>query len=1117
MRPARVCIAAFGATLAACSSGTGAGSATHVLGVSVSPGAAVVAPGATVQFQAEVDVAGASPGAFQTVRWSAASEAGGNPGTISDDGTYRAPSVVGDLVRIRATSAVDSTRWGEATVAVGSLSVAPAEATAFLDDSIQFHAAVGGAQVSATWTARLGTVDATGRYRAAADAAEAQDVVRASVGGATAEAIVTLQRRPPVLTAVSGAAGPGDTVTLTGTGFLQGAAGAEVLVLFPAASGAIAVPANASDTQATAVVPLGCSSGPVRIELRAALSATSNAVSFERLPRLRLHLDRPDVAAGDVVPLRVAVLGTPGPVALEYETDFGTIMDGMYTAPSPVTQTAYANVRACVAGTLICSGATLAVHPFVVDPSPAVVPAGGAIDLVASAAGAAMPATYSLAAGGGDVSPSGHYTASTALLDAGQAWLLASNGATQEPVQVGVTGSVPGVVSRMVDHIDHHVQDATVHAPRGTYVEAVAVGDGRAYVVGTYPNSLALGRHYFWIDVYDLSDPIRPRWVGAMESATRPDAMAVSHGRLYAWAERDSTVDGEARTLAVYDLSGALPRLILREATLRAPFSPWAPPTLDDEHLYQFGDILPGTRDLPVRIRVLSADPLATPRETKLSLPPDADVTEIKGVAARDGRAFVSYLSPAGFPIAAYDLVSDPPALLGSVDLPGGELSFAGPLLLAEAGTLFDVTGAVPAPVGRVPFRSRAVGGSGSRQVLKSAQSGLFILDTTIPATPRLAAALYMGLEATGSGTVVGNLLYSAEGFGGVAVYDVGEDGGLLRKTRLVLGAPSDVSPIVNAAVSTGSHVYATGKDLTGLARNGFLADWDLSRSPSEPGWYIRFPLDEVGWALALAGPSLLVGTAQNLRIFDLQAASEPQAIASLPIAVSCLAVDGPVAWVGTFGGDLVAVDYAAAGGPAELGRVALGATPSALDVLAPGRIAVSLVWGSTGDFVLVDGSSAATPTVVGRAGLGVAVYSVVHDGSVALVASGAGLVTLDVSVPSSPSVLALVPLPAMNPYAETWQPALSVSIALHDGIAWIGTEEANGAVHGFDVRNPLWPREVARVALGDVILTSVGGFVFAGTRGFAFGGVARGLLELDFTQPRNVVLTTAADRALQF
>jgi hypothetical protein len=78
-------------------------------------------------------------------------------------------------------------------------------------------------------------------------------------------------------------------------------------------------------------------------------------------------------------------------------------------------------------------------------------------------------------------------------------------------------------------------------------------------------------------------------------------------------------------------------------------------------------------------------------------------------------------------------------------------------------------------------------------------------------------------------------------------------------------------------------------------------------------------------------------------------------------------------------------------------------------------------------------------------------------------------------------------------------------------------SQEANGAVHGFDVRNPLWPREVARVALGDVILTSVGGFVFGGTRGFAFGGVARGLLELDFAQPRNVVLTTAADRALQF
>jgi hypothetical protein len=1038
------------------------------------------------------------------VNWSIALTSGdaGGAGTIATDGTYQAPATLpASQIRVRATSVADPTKWGDAIVTIGTLSVAPTQAVVFLGEAAQFSAYLNSAPTTVTWTARLGSVDALGRYQAPTDSAEAQDTVRATVGLAYADAVVTLQRRPPVLMAVSGPAGPGDTLTLTGSGFTQGAANATVVVLFPTGAGSIAVSAMAAtDTQATALVPRGCSSGSIRVELRSAITATSNGVPFERLPRVRLRAERADLAAGDSIPLHVAIFGASGATQLTYETDLGTIAQGVYSAPSTVAQTTYANVRACVEGTLICSGETLAVHPFVVSPSPAVVPAGGGLDLSAVAGGAHVPASFALAAGGGSVTPAGHYGAPTSVGDAGQAWLVASAGGAEEPVQVGVTGVVPGIVGRVVDYIDHHVIDTTVNAPRGTYVERVAVGGGRAYVLGTHPTTSFLDRHYFWIDVYDLADPMRPRWVGAVESFTEPGAMAVSSGRLYSLG---------VGTLAVYDLSGDLPALVMSESTPAL-----ALPALDDHSLYVFGDLAPGTLDLPVRIHSLSEDPSAPPRQTKLSLPPDATIVE--AATARDGRAFVVYWSSLtqGRRIAAWDLATEPPPLQGSVE-GGGSLSFVGPVLLA-GDTLYDVTPPVPVVLGTLPFSGVAVSGSGHRNVVRSEQSGLFVIDTAVPGTPRLAATLYAGLEATGSGAVVDNLFYSAEGLGGLVIYDVGPDGGPLRKGALTLGP--DVVPLVFAAIQVGGHIYATGRELTGLARNGFLADWDLSRTPSEAGWSMSLPMDDLGYALATSGAQLVLGSRLALRIFSIDGAGAPQPVASLPLDVSCLAVDGNVAWVGTFSGDLVAVDLGAQGGPVELGRVALGATPSAVDVLAPGQLAVSIVSGfSHGDVTILDGSSPATPVVLGRAGLNVPVYGVTHDGTILLLATAAGLVTVDAAAPSAPVLLAAVPLAGYYPYGQAWQPATAASIVLHDGVAWIGTDLANGALHGFDVRNPLWPREVARAALGGIINVGIyGPLVFDGTRAFAFGTICRGLMELDFTQPRNVVLTTTADPALE-
>lgn len=1124
----RVRTLAVAALLAACGGGTGAGYTTAAVErVVVSPETATLAPGEELVFHAEVV---GRAGISQAVRWSceAASGAAAGPGAVDADGRYRAPAVSPDgPVRVRAVSVEDPAREASATISFppAGVSVAPALAELFYGESIQFTASVSGsADRTVAWAAQYGRIDATGLYHAPAEAWLTEDTVRAAsaVSGRWAEARVLLRLRPPVLAAISGPAGPGDTVTLTGSDLIPYGTNAQITVLFPSVTGAIpVVAAGVSIDAVTAIVPLGSASGLLRLERRIGdQRATSNALPFERQARLRLRPERAELAAGERMPLRVAFLGTAASASLTFEADIGTIEDGIYSAPPTVTEPTFANVRACLAGTTVCSGATLALHPFTVSPSPALVPAGRALDLVAHAGGAPMPATFQLAAGGGSVTAAGTYRASAALEDAGPAWLVASAGATWEPVQVGVTGTVPGLLTRVVDFVDHHWIDATTGAPRGTYAEAVAVGGGRAYVVGSEPVVLYGARSYFWIDVYDLADPLSPRWVGAVESATRPQGMFVAHGRLYAWAASDWSA-GFDRTLAVYDLSGPLPALVLREQSARGEgIVPWLVPSFDEQRLYDFGDPAPTTLDLPLRIRTLADDPGAPGRTVTLTLPPDADRTSmgrVDATSARGGRAYAAYwTSPRDRRMAVWDLVSDPPALLGTVEGGGYGITFAGPVLVLNAGSgtlLYDARTAIPTLVGTLPFGASAVGGAGGRHVLRSDQSGYFVLDVTDPASPRLAATLYAGLDTTGSAAVDANLLYAAEGLAGVGIYDVAPDGGPLL--RGMVNAPGT---FVVAAVQRGRYLYAAGAGYSSL---GSVWTWDVTRSP--PELVSALPFATVPSTLALAGDRLLVGRASSLDVLDLLDPAAPSLAGSTPLDVSCAAADGDVAWVGTFGGDLVAVDLAAPAGPREVGRTTVGVTPYAVDVLAPGWLAVALTSSDvrSGDLAVIDGTTPAAPALVANAGLGLPVFAVAHEGGTALLATAVGLVTVDVSTPSLPQPLVALELTGTYPYGETHETVPTYSLALDGGIAWLGTGYANGAIHGVDVRNPLWPREVARAALGSMTSAGIYALAVGGGRGFAVGDLSSSdmpqLVEFDTTQPRNVVVTLAPPRALQW
>jgi Glycoside hydrolase family 44 len=190
--PASVTIKAT-STFDATKSGSATITFNAVTGVTVTPATASVSPGASKQFSATV----AGTGTYSTdVTWSVNNIAGGNAtvGTISSSGLYVAPSSVPASVTVRATSTVDTTKSGAATVTfntVTSVTVTPATASLSPGGSKQFSATVAGTgnySNAVTWSVNdivggnttVGTITAAGLYVAPSSSLPASVTIKAT-------------------------------------------------------------------------------------------------------------------------------------------------------------------------------------------------------------------------------------------------------------------------------------------------------------------------------------------------------------------------------------------------------------------------------------------------------------------------------------------------------------------------------------------------------------------------------------------------------------------------------------------------------------------------------------------------------------------------------------------------------------------------------------------------------------------------------------------------------------------------------------------------------------------------------------------------------------------------
>jgi len=177
--------------------------------VSVSPGVALVAAGATQQFTATVG------GLSNTsVTWSVDGIAGGNitVGTISSTGLYTAPAQAG-MHTVTATSVANNTETATAAISVGTASVSPGSALVNGGATEQFSATVQGfTNTAVTWSvdgvsggnSAVGTITAAGVYTAPSEAGShtimVTSVADSSLAASAAVSVLVLTISPTAVT-----------------------------------------------------------------------------------------------------------------------------------------------------------------------------------------------------------------------------------------------------------------------------------------------------------------------------------------------------------------------------------------------------------------------------------------------------------------------------------------------------------------------------------------------------------------------------------------------------------------------------------------------------------------------------------------------------------------------------------------------------------------------------------------------------------------------------------------------------------------------------------------------------------------------------------------------------
>jgi len=337
------------------------------------------------------------------------------------------------------------------------------------------------------------------------------------------------------------------------------------------------------------------------------------------------------------------------------------------------------------------------------------------------------------------------------------------------------------LVNRIYDYFDQHQPNAP-----GTVSDGLVVVGNRMYVAASN-HAGAFTDSYYWIDIYDTTDPLHPAWLTAVEANSAGSLYSVGP-YLYSYANVDIAVPGYPNTITVYQLQNQIPVL-----KTRITVEQWYSISNQQGVLTSIpinGNAPPGSAEL-LLYDVSSGS--ITSRDFNILLPADANSFLPDATIAVGNRLFVSEIkndiSQGGY-ILTYDLTTSPPNLLGSVA--GRSLDFysSGNFLFGALGGMdtYDISGRLPQYLSHVDGIN-AVQLNGTQLLALTQQQGFRMLDISNPQVPQQTAILFDGLIlGYDISQLAGNYVYDAGGDAGIAIYDASQRGGPVYKTQLYGG-----------------------------------------------------------------------------------------------------------------------------------------------------------------------------------------------------------------------------------------------------------------------------------------------------------------------------------------
>lgn len=1075
--------------------------------VVVSPGIAITLIGTIQQFTAQVK----GVGNFSTnVNWSVNSVAGGNSavGTISSSGLYTAPAAVPfgpAAITISASSVTTPTVVGaaEETIVSGitSLSVNPRNVSMPEGQNQQFSAVVGGvANQSVIWSVTgqpgvsTGTISPSGLYTPPNNltAVTSFNVNATSVLDPNATVVGSIAVfPPPVLTGISpSAANAGDTVALQSNNFGP----AFFTAQFTGPNHTIVQSVGGGQV----VVPHSAVSGPVTVieQFPGFAPITTNSVPFTRIPRLRIRAGSRDLSAGESTQMQFRISGDSSAQTINWSADLGSIdATGLYQTPGSVPADAFAHITGCIAATTVCDSQILGLHPFRIDPFQPVVPLGGTLQLSAIAGGSTVAATWAQLSGPGSLTANGAYTAGVSLADGGSAGASANFSSATESASIAVTGGFPGLVQRVNDYIDFNAP-----IPIGTVDESIAVSGNRAFVLADgSPGAAFFDKTYFWIDVYDITDPVHPVWIDSVEAASRGQ-LFTSGTLLYQLSSFDTTVGSTfPSVVAVFDISGQSPVLLSQRVVASSFFTGFENTTAAAVPGNGINALAPGT----VSVYDLSGGGIS---ESDFLLQVNgAPVSSVASATVTPGRLFAIFTqgsSPSQ--LGVFDLAVNPPAFLGATAAnTGGVMKVVGNILFV-GGDAYDISSVPPVRLGGISgFQASTV--NGNLVYATTSQDYARVIDFTTPTQPKLLSVVgEVGVTGGAPAQWVGDRLLLAEGEGGLAVYEASQTGGLVEQASLPAGGTGSIFTAASDQLVTASNLFAaTATDTVGVVNV-----YDITSVPA-----VRVGKLETGTqtpiALAMSGTTLYVGTDSSLLTVDASNPAGLSQLSSLPVGIiTSLARSGTTLYAGTLDNHLLVFDISQPTMPAQ-----------GTSILLPGvadRMAVSgsllLVADDIGGFLVFNIAAPANPVLLAQSALPSAAGDIAVDGTLVLLASAdAGLSIVDISNPATPTLVGQAKLDLPQLYGGPDIPVLATTIAVHDSIAYVGAFQNNATLFGFDYRQPAHPRLVSLSSYAFGTDDSLFTLRVAGNSLFVGGSLEslNPIFQTDLTQPRNVINTT--------